>query len=265
MADYKTKDKIERQRLKKPLLKRVIVRFDYTSIADMQMALNKVVDYLKPPKGFFSTFDQMILADEPKQDGGTTVLGERKMEPIVYRFSGCTIEPKQTVILDFTRNYICLDIRCNDQYELIDDYLKLMSNLMLILINNEDFVQLNRIGIRKIDGADEITLKEADEVFEYFSQHLNWSKKDQMLSQQYTDHMWCDDLSAFVIYNRIVRFVPESRKFRFTMDIDCYKEINQIERRPPKSWIETSLKDMNLKLFALFKMGIKLEYFNKYL
>lgn len=265
MAEYKKKDDIERQKLKKPLLKRIIVRFDYTSIADMQKALNKVVGYLKPPKGFFSTFDQMAITNDSKQGTGTSVQGENKIEPVVYRFSGCTIEPKQKVILDFARNNLCLDIHCDENYEAIDKYLDVMIELMSIIMKNEEFVQLNRIGIRKIDGADEITLKEADEIFEYFSQRLQWTAKDQMLLQQYTDQMYCSDLLAYVIYNRIVRFVPESGKYRFTLDIDCYKEANQIERRPNKAWLEDALDKMNKKMFDLFKMGIRLEYFNKYL
>ena len=136
---------------------------------------------------------------------------------------------------------------------------------MSIIIKNETFVQLNRVGIRKIDGADEITLSEADRIFEYFSQRLTWSRNDQMLSQQYTDHMFCDDLQAFVIYNRIVRLIPESGKFRFSLDIDCYKEVNQLERRPTQDKLDKVHKKMNEKLFVLFKMGNKLEYFNKYL
>ena len=264
MANYEKKEKIERQKLKKPLLKRIIVRLDYTSIADMQKALNKVVGYLKPPKGFFNTFDQMNISIEPKQETETSNQSENKGPSLVYRFSGCTIEPKQEVVLDFARNVLCLDIHCNDQYEEINKYLDIMIGLMTIILKNEAFVQLNRIGIRKISGEDEITLKEADEIFEYFSQRLQWTKKDHMLLQQYTDQMFCDDVMAFVIYNRIVRYVPKSEKFRFTLDIDCYKEANQIERRPSKTWLEDVLYNkMNKKMFDLFKMGIKLEYFNK--
>jgi uncharacterized protein (TIGR04255 family) len=265
MADYKTKDDILRQKLNRPLLKRIIVRFDYSSIADMQKVLNKMVNYLKPPKGIFNNFDQMVLTNDTTQEDGTTIQGKDKITQVVYRFSECSIKPKQDVILDFARNNLCLDIHCNEQYEKIDEYLEMMSKLMSYIIRNEDFVQLNRIGLRKIDGVDGIDAKEADSTFEYFSQRLNWSKKDQMLSQQYTDQMLCNDLPAFVIYNRIVRYNPESNNLRFTLDIDCYKESSQIERRPQKEWLDSALKAMNDKLFLLFKMGIKLEYFNKYL
>ena len=262
MANYKTKNKIGRQKLKKPLLKRLIIRFDFTSVVDMQKALNKIVAFLKPPKGFFNSFNQMSLVPNTTVGEEQSVKRSADVSPDVYRFSDCNIEPKQEVLLDFTRNSLCLDIRCNDQYDGIDNYFKIMTKIMSIIIENEDYVQLNRIGIRKIDGVDEMSLKEADTTFEYFNQRLDWGNNDRMISQQYTDQMFCQDILAFVIYNRIVRLVPETGNYRFTLDMDCYKEVGQLERRPSKEWLRTVLDEMNDRLFHMFKMGITLEYLN---
>ncbi len=263
MANYKTKNRIPRKKLKNPLLKRVIIRFDYTSIANMQEVLNKIVDYLNPPKGYFSTFNQMFLAGDNQIDEGTTIQSNQKMPYVIYRFTGCLIKPEQDVTLDFSRHYICLDIRCDEKYDMIDPYLDLMTEIILRIIGEEPFVQLNRIGIRKIDGVNEISPKEADKTFEYFSQQLKWGSKDCMDSQQYTDHMLCYDIFAYVIYNRIVKYLVDRRKYRFTIDIDCYKESNQLEKRPTEEWLKKELVKMNKKLFAMFLMGIKLDYLNE--
>ena len=50
MANYLDKSNIERQPLKNNFLKRVIIRFDFTSIVNMQSVLDNIVAYLQSLK-----------------------------------------------------------------------------------------------------------------------------------------------------------------------------------------------------------------------
>ena len=183
--------------------------------------------------------------------------------PKVYRFSDCVLEPVQNVTLDFDRNYLCMEIHCDSNYTVVDSYLEMMATLINIILGCEGFVQLTRIGIRKIDGVDAIKPADADNVFEYFSQQLPWDRKDLMQMRQYTDYMTSPEIEAYVIYNRIVRVVENGTNLRFTLDIDCYKDSDFLNPRPEYDLIQKWLIEMNDKLFNLFKMGIKLDYFNK--
>lgn len=265
MANYLDKSNIERQPLKNNFLKRVIIRFDFTSIVNMQSVLDNIVAYLQSLKESFGSFDQMTAPQEEIEKYGGLGNGDNKEDrPFIYRFSDCQIEPKQDVTLDFARNYLCMDIRCNGQYYLIDSYLNIMKALASIIIDSDRFVRLERIGIRKIDGIDAIDPSDANNVFEYFSQKLAWGDSDRMKARQYTDYMICDDLPAYVNYSRIVRVIPgENKLLRFTLDIDCYKDSKILEKRPDNNTIATYLDSMNKKLFDLFIMGIKLEYLNQ--
>lgn len=265
MAEYKSKKEIKRQQLKNIFLKRVIVRFDYTSIVNMQDVLNKIVNHLNSLEQSFGSFDQMVAPKEDLvKDVSIELGGNINVRQFIYRFSDCQIEPKQNATLDFARNFLCLDIKCDNHYTLIDSYLEILSELMAIIIDNDRFVQLTRIGIRKIDGIDSIAPDEADNVFEYFSQKLDWRKGvDTMKAREYSDFMFCSDVPAYVNYSRIVRVLQGSDYFRFTLDIDCYKDPSLIEKRPGKDLIKQYLFTMNDKLFSMFIMGIRLEYLNK--
>ena len=264
MAQFQSKEEIKRQQLKNILLKRVIIRFDYTSIVNVQDVLNQIVGFLNSLEKSFGSFDQMV---SPKEDiakeSSTESIGNSNDRQFVYRFTDCQIEPKQDVTLDFSRNFLCLDIRCDEHYTLIDPYLGIMSELMAIIIERDRFVQLTRIGIRKIDGVDSIAPDDADSVFEYFSQQLTWRKGvDSMKAREYTDFMFCSDVPAYVNYSRIVRVLQGSDDLRFTLDIDCYKDPGLLEKRPGRYLIRQYLFNMNDKLFSMFIMGIKLEYLN---
>ena len=218
---------------------------------------------ISKPIKVFETFNPVLeLKKETVNNEGVRGIDDRD-RPIIYRFSDCLIEPKQTMTLDLARDFLCLDIYCNDKYACIDPYLELMSKLVADIIQTDPFVQLRRIGIRKINGVDGIDPKEANGIIEYFSQRLSWGDRDEMIQRQYTDNMLCPDIPAFVIYSRIVRRVPGSKDLRFTLDMDCYKDESFIEKRPEKDWISSVLVSMNEKLFDLFKMGIKLEYLNQ--
>jgi len=264
MAEFTSKDDIKRQQLKNHFLKRIIIRFDFTSIVNLQDALNHVVALISAPSRLFGSFNQVSeLKSEMLDNNRLREKEEDRDRPVIYRFTECLIEPIQNVTLDLARDFLCMDIHCDERYTLIDPYLKLMTELMTAIIESDSFVQLRRIGIRKINGIDEINPADANGIFEYFSQRLSWNARDEMIQRQYTDNMLCLSLPAYLIYSRIVRWVPGSQNLRFTLDMDCYKDESFLDKRPEKPWISAALNAMNEKLFELFKMGIKLEYFNK--
>ena len=61
MANYLDKSNIERQPLKNNFLKRVIIRFDFTSIVNMQSVLDNIVAYLQSLKESFGSDDNSII------------------------------------------------------------------------------------------------------------------------------------------------------------------------------------------------------------
>ena len=262
---HKTKDEIVRTDIKYSMLQRIIIRADFTSMLDLDATVSDI-NRQGWFKNKFSNYEQLLLKpvneDKPRKDNT-----EEIKEQYIKRFSDCNIAPEKGVILDIANNFMTIDIRCDEHYTTIDDYLSLAVDIISHIISVDSYVRLERIAIRKTDGMETIGGEKADEVFEYFSQGV--TKDDEEFSYRtYTDSFTHKENNVKTHFNRTVRVIKgEKPKFIFILDIDAFLDRELLENRRPgrdELW-DVFYKRINDTTFELFKRGVKEEFLNSIL
>lgn len=255
-----TKDKIGRKDLNYSMLRRVIIRADFTSMLNT----GRMVDILNIQEWFkdaFNNYSRLKYADTPQPQETDP---KEEWEPrFIRRFDDCKLGPEKSITLDITNESVCMDIQCDDKYESIDPYLKLVADTLNLIIENDPYVKMRRLAIRKIDGDSFATSEEADRVFEYFDQRITDLKKDSFWQRTYTDYFIYGKTGVKVNYSRTVKITPkEGELFVFILDIDTFLDADMIENVRPsgKELRDILFERLNEASFDLFKRGVKLEF-----
>lgn len=257
-----TKEDIKRTDLAYSMLRRVIIRADFTSMLNTEKMVEELNDQLWFSNAF-NTYSRLKRLDDtppyPREDRSQT-----EWEPkFIRRFDDCNIPPENKVSLDITNESVCLDIQCDDKYESIDPYLQLVVNTISYIISADSYVRLRRLAIRKIDGESFPDGEGADKVFEYFDQKVTLSENDTFWQRNYTDSFVYGGTNVKANYSRSVKVTPkEGELFVFVLDIDTFLDSEMLENaRPTKEELQFVFFDrLNVASFELFKRGVKLEF-----
>ena len=142
---------------------------------------------------------------------------------IVHRFFNSLIQPVQEVILDIGQNFMYLDIKCNSNYDCIDQYLDLMVFLMTSLQSHDKFVRFNRVAIRKIDGDDYASLDDAYDIFlsRRFAHDDEFAHLQRWTSKYVGEEQFKTENDVITNLKRCVEVMGDE-EFRFSLDIDTY-------------------------------------------
>lgn len=259
----KKKDDIKRADLNNSMLKRVIVRADFTPMLDLESTVSDV-NRQEWFKNKFNNYEKRLLTVKKgnEKEDENALDGE-----VVKRFDDCNIAPEKNVTLDISSNFVIMEIKCDEKYDKLDEYLKLYVNTLGHVISNDNYVKLERIAIRKTDGMESIDGNKADEVFEYFDQQIE-DEGDKFTYRTYTDSFVYSKKEVSVNYNRAVRVIANNPPlFVFVLDIDTYLNREQIANRRPNNvelW-QMFYDRLNEASFDLFKRGVKETYLNSIL
>ena len=257
------KDKIQRDQLAYSMLRRVIIRADFTSMLDT----DKMVSLLNEESWFnevFNNYSKLQILEDNRRTNDSSE--ENTSKRYVRRFNDCvtTLErPERNVILDITDESVCVDIQCDDKYTKIDAYLLLAIDIIIFIICHDKYVKLNRLAIRKFDAQNFPTSKAADEVFEYFDQNIMDFTSDAYWQRTYTDNFIFGKTKVKVNYTRMIKISDKADEmFMFVLDIDTFLDSDMIEnKRPGKEDLTIIFFDrLNNASFDLFKRGVKLEF-----
>lgn len=253
-----SKADIKREDMTYSMLRRIIIRADFTAMLDLE---GMVADINQQAwfNGKFRNYEKRLLNVEQSDNEAED---KQDLEGrVVKRFDDCTIAPERNVTLDIASKFVTMDIRCDKKYTSIDDYLSLFVETLAHIVHTDDYVKLQRLAIRKIDGMEFENGDKASEVFEYFDQHIADPVNDAFFRRTYTDSFVYGAKKVNVHYNRTVKIVGNG-VFAFILDIDTYLDSDMIEeQRPDKAGIENIYKDrLNEASFELFKRGVKFEY-----
>ena len=251
-----SKEDIKREHLTNSMLKKVLMRADFTSMLDLERVVSNM-NQQEWFRGRFLNYEKRLLE---------TVLDENNIDEnsvanaLVKRFDHCTIPPESNVVLDMSSQFVTMLINCDENYTKIDDYLSLFVQILAYIISNDDYVKFTRFAIRKTDGMEFENGGQADEVFEYFDQNVANPEKDAFYYRTYTDSFVCNEEKINVHYNRTVRVVNNCR-FIFVLDIDTFIGSEMIESpRPSEDELNALFKKLNVLSFELYKRGVKFEY-----
>lgn len=265
----KTKEQIERTDLTYSMLRRVIMRADFTPMLDLEAMVSEInrQDWFRNK---FNNYEKRLLqvkSDTNKKDDDE-VDDKKQLEGLVVkRFDDCNIAPERNVTLDIASNFVTIDIRCDEAYTRIDDYLSLMTDIVSFIISNDDYVKLERIAIRKTDGNEFESGAQADEVFEYFDQNVE-EDGDRFTLRTYTDSFIYAKRQVQVHYNKTLRILSNTPKpFVFVLDIDSFLDRAHIDNRRPgreEVW-DIFFNRLNKTCFDMFKRGVKESFLNSIL
>lgn len=259
----KAKKDIERDDLSNSMLRKVIVRADFTPMLDLEAVVSDI-NRQEWFMGNFNNYEKKLLTirRESPRDNEYSLDGE-----VIKRFSDCNVEPERNVTLDIGSNVIVMEIKCDEDYDKIDKYLNLFVRTLEHIIVIDGYVKLERIAIRKTDGMESIDGGKADEVFEYFDQQIG-DTGDKFTYRTYTDSFINGEFEVFVNYNRTVRVISgDPTMFIFVLDIDTYLDRDNIANRRPNTEELWGLfyERLNKASFELFKRGVKESYLNSIL
>lgn len=254
------KEDIKRKDLNYSMLRRVIIRADFTSMLNT----GRIVDALNDQdwfKGAFNNYSRLRYTETPQPQETDP---KEEWEPrFIRRFDDCNIGLERKITLDITNESVCMDIQCDEKYEKIDPYLDIVIKSLDLIISNDPYVKMRRLAIRKIDGDNFATSEEADKVFEYFDQRITDLEKDRFWQRTYTDNFIYGKTEVKVHYSRTVKITPkEGELFVFVLDIDTYLEAEDImnERPSDGEFRDIFFGRLNEASFDLFKRGVKLDF-----
>ncbi len=262
------KEKIERDQLSYSMLRRVIIRTDFTSMLDTDKIVSLLNDDEKEGKKWFgevfNNYSKLqILADENRIKDAPV---SEEQKQYVRRFNDCVVtddKPEKNVTFDITDEFVCVDIMCDEHYTKIDAYLQLVVDTLDFIISHDKYVKLKRLAIRKFDAQSFPNSNEADKVFEYFDQNITDHTNDAYWQRSYTDNFIYGKTNVKANYTRTVKITnKENEQFVFVLDIDTFLDSDMIENpRPGKDVIQEIFFDrLNFASFELFKRGVKLEF-----
>ena len=253
-----SKDGIKRKMMSHSMLKRVIMRADFSSMLSLERTVTMLNDE-KWFKGTFLNYEKREL--KTNKDERTEIEDEDLEGSVVKRFDDCNIAPERNITLDISSKFVTMLINCDSKYEMIDDYLDLFVKVVAFIVHNDDYVKLNRLAIRKTDGMEFNCGEDADEVFEYFDQNIADHQQDLFYFRTYTDSFIYGKSNVNVNYNRTVKILGNG-KYVFVLDIDTFLDNERINKnRPTEAELcDTFVNKLNESSFELFKRGVKLDY-----
>lgn len=164
MTEY-TRDNIYSE-----MLKTVIIRFDFSG----STSIRRFVDEIKPDMK--KNFNQMRpikqnqytfkVRSKELEDGSLPVAEQQNS--ILYHFYDCEMDEDLDVVLDIAIDSVCLTIDCRKKYNGSKKYTDLMVELIMRLVRFDPYINIERIGVRKIDAQ---VIPEGESFSDYFNEN----------------------------------------------------------------------------------------------
>lgn len=253
-----SKEDIKREMMSHSMLRRVLMRADFSSMLSLERTVSLLNDQ-EWFKGKFLNYEKREL--KINRDERTEIDDDDLEGRVVKRFDDCSIAPERNVTLDISSKFVTMLINCDNNYKKIDDYLNLFVKVVAFIVDNDDYVKLSRLAIRKTDGMEFNSGEDADAVFEYFDQNIADHQHDYYYYRTYTDSFIYGKSNVNVNYNRSVKILGNG-KFVFVLDIDTFLDLERINnKRPTEAELKKAFEEtLNESSFELFKRGVKLDY-----
>lgn len=270
------KSKYDRYSLKENLLRKILIRIDYTGVTTIDNWIESIkTDFVKK---YFDRYirrlhnnarvDLSNLGDISKSL--SIPISEIVREPIHTFTESKFAEREDKVQLDITSFYTIISIDCIN-YKNIDLYLTFTEELINNLLNSDTYIQIKRIGIRKIGGTEFNNREEIYKVYEenQFLCQLIDDHDIEIANREYTDRFLKKNPDVKINYSRLCRSVniQGETKMQVILDIDGYIDDSIISKNGyqfPKDLHNVLSVNINDYLFELFKKSVQEEYLKKY-
>ena len=273
MAKYE----YDRYSLEENLLRKILIRVDYTGVTTIDSWIEKIkVDFIK------DYFDRYIkhLNNNAKIDLSnlgdiskslSIPVTEIVREPI-HTFTESKFEDREDKMqLDITSFYTTVSIDCI-KYKNIDIYIEFLVKLLTSLLESDTYIQIKRIGIRKIGGTEFDSKDAIYDVFEedqFFCKLIDNCDKIKIANREYTDRFIRENPDVKINYTRLFRAVniKGENKIQVILDMDGYIDeyiISKNNYQFPRDLKPSLTDNINNYLFELFKNSVQENYLKKH-
>lgn len=262
------KDQYTRKNIKSTILKRVIIRIDISGVTDF----NSFIQELKRAEFMHRSFKRMRYLSKTSDSlplkrnfpkNGTLPLS-RNVYSDVYHFFDCAIDLSSEASLFITPDCISLSVDCNEGYGGSENYTRLMLDIIGTLAKADSYINIERVGIRKIDSADFSNLQDAHKIFDKNFVVINDFRACEDIKESTKTDIFLNNEIHFNVVQHISQ--KQSDLYNFVFDVDAY--INDDEAvdhyiMNRDEWFNLMYGEMQDKMFEYFKDVVTVEYLEK--
>lgn len=272
--------KYSRYTMRANMLKKVLIRIDYSGVTD----INEWIKEFKANADLSSHFCKYrkevqnqasfnISNMEEIAQSRSIPLKAFQSEPL-HRFSeasfrgeGEEADREDKVVMEVTGLFMAFTIDCIN-YKNMDVYIDFLCKYIQAFISNDRFIDIQRIGIRKVGGDVFRNLDEFAETFEtnIFATPDVKNLNGLLIDREYHDRIIKSDGTVKVNFSRRCRAIPAdngSVVYQALLDIDGYVDDSIIQDNGYKfpNDFENVLKEkINEYLFDLYKLSVTEQY-----
>jgi|MucameStandDraft_1065616.scaffolds.fasta_scaffold00809_11 hypothetical protein len=260
------KSKFDRYSLKHNLLKRVAIRIDFDGLTNLDALIQRLKRHELAE--IFGSYRKLVMpvggqfSDDDSIDGPTHVF---------YDY----LKTKDKVELTLSLSRITIQIGCVE-YGNIDSYLVLMEQVAKAILMSDAYVEITKIGIRKIAAFENPSPIKVFNIFEkdmFMSDKiLKMRKKEDIkgVRTKYEDTLLClQKYPVMVSLKRLVRhlFDPVERTHQLQAILDIEGSIDGSDIKDAGSTVSiedifSAMQVINDELFEMFKTSVTLKYLN---
>ena len=259
---------INRNDLKSDFLKQTIVRIDYDYMfEDYVEKTMKNIDSFLGDKGytiknnFMSQFGLKVDFDKLNNDINANLIDNINVESDKREKFISFINEDKHIKIDITREYSAITVEYKEHIH-FDEILEIFNKIVEELHNSRNNLQIKRLGLRKINVY---MMENLDKINDYFENNIFTFSSSNLPSYKFVGKNSFDNYiyNGYTV-NQIANIAQgylqtnEGPKLlnQLALDFDIYVE-------NPAS--EVSLKDMNDKLFEIYKNSLTESFLNELL
>lgn len=270
------KSDYDRYSLKENLLRKILIRIDYTGVTTIDgwiesIKTNFIKDYFDRYIKHLNNNAKIDLSNMGDISKSLAIpITEIVREPIHTFTESKFANREDKVQLDITSFYTTVSIDCI-HYQNIDAYIDFIVELLTSLLKSDTYIQIKRIGIRKIGGTEFNSKAVINDVFEeeQFFCKLVDDSDIEMVNREYTDRFVRKNPDVKINYTRLCRAIniKGENKIQVILDMDGYVDeriILKNDYQYPRDLKDVFTININGYLFELFKNSVREKYLKEH-
>lgn len=245
------------------MLKTAIIRIDFTGLTNLRSFVNRIKASEKIQKAFGKMVlipqQNMSVSFRPRDTEDGLLPYTETQKSILYRFHECKMGGDSNVTLDIEPQSLTLAVDCQKKYEGSKEYSYFMGWIIDELLAFDQYVMINRLGVRKID----VQVLEAGEPIEkYFNERFvvaqSWKSSPPKTKSILTELMEIDNVSFNVTQH--IDYINDGR-VRLIYDVDSFLKGDILEKALESGNSSDLLyHDMQDRMFDLFVSVASVDY-----
>lgn len=252
-----------RENILSQMLKTAIIRIDFTGLTNVRSFVNRIKSSEKIQKAFGKMImipkQNMSVSFRPRdiEDGQLPFTETQKS--ILFRFYECKMGGDSNVTLDIEPESITLAVDCQKKYEGSREYSYFMGWIIDELLAFDQYVTINRLGVRKIDVQ---VLEVGEPIERYFNERFivsqSWKSLPSKTKSILTELLEIDNISFNV--TQYIDYTNDGRE-RLIYDVDSFLNGDILEKAlKSRTFSDLLYHDMQDRMFDLFVSVASINY-----